>query len=301
MVCVDEALADAGLNVRQIDKVVLVGGASRTPMVRRLLEEQLQTRVHDEVDPDLCVAMGAAIQGGLVAGVDVGPVLVDITPHTLGIECLGPVHGMMTPHHFSPVIPRNTALPASRTEIYGTAHDRQQRAFIPVFQGEDDDARYNDPIGEILLEELSEVPRGNEILVRFDLDASGILKVTASERTTGRQKTLTVDNAISRFRASNRDEARARLDAAFRSAPGAETPDAAGAASLPPEVKQAVARAGELVAKAEAILPEANPDDADDLRELIEGLRRAVEARSKDDIDSLSAELEDVVFYLEDA
>ena len=83
------------MNAQQIDKVILVGGASRTPLVHRLLEQRLGRELHTEVDPDLCVAMGAAVQGGLINGIDVGQVLVDITPHTLGIAALGDLHGMM--------------------------------------------------------------------------------------------------------------------------------------------------------------------------------------------------------------
>ena len=97
-----------------------MGGATRTPLVHRLLEERLGRPVHCEIEPDLAVAMGAAVQGGLIAGIDVGPILVDITPHTLGIEALGELHGFMSPHAFSPIIERNTPLPASRTEIYST-------------------------------------------------------------------------------------------------------------------------------------------------------------------------------------
>ena len=133
------------MQANQIDKVVLVGGATRTPLVHRLLEERLGRPVHCEIEPDLAVAMGAAVQGGLIAGIDVGPILVDITPHTLGISALGELHGFMSPHCFSPIIERNTPLPASRTEIYSTVADDQEAAEIRVFQGENDDTRYNTP------------------------------------------------------------------------------------------------------------------------------------------------------------
>ena len=144
--------------------------------------------------------MGAAVQGGLIAGIDVGPILVDITPHTLGIKALGELHGFLSPHCFSPIIHRNTPLPASRTEIYSTCHDDQQEAEIRVFQGENDDTRYNTLVGEFMIEGLAEVPAGNQILVRLDLDLSGILKVTATERATGLAKQVTIDNAMERFR-----------------------------------------------------------------------------------------------------
>src|SRR6185312_6434436 len=113
LTCVDQSLSDAGLQAQEIDKVVLVGGATRTPLVHRLLQERLGRPVHAEIEPDLAVAMGAAVQAGLIAGVEVGAVLVDITPHTLGIETLGELDGQISEYEFSPIIVRNTPLPAS--------------------------------------------------------------------------------------------------------------------------------------------------------------------------------------------
>src|SRR6202041_2586918 len=130
--CLDQAMSDAKLQAHQIDKVVLVGGATRTPLVHRLLKERLGRPVHTEIEPDLAVALGAAVQGALIAGMDVGPVLVDITPHTLGIEALGELRGFRSIHTFAPIIERNTPLPASRTEIFTTAADGQEAANIRV-------------------------------------------------------------------------------------------------------------------------------------------------------------------------
>ena len=130
----DDALLDAKLQAQQINKVLLVGGATRTPLVHRLLTTRLGRPVHAEVEPDLAVALGAAVQGGLIAGVDVGPVLVDITPHTLGIETFRDDEGIPEFHKFSPIIERNTPLPATRTEIYATVQDGQPAARIKVFR-----------------------------------------------------------------------------------------------------------------------------------------------------------------------
>ncbi|MFH1268442.1 MAG: Hsp70 family protein [Planctomycetota bacterium] len=300
LTCVDESLTDANLRVNQIDKVILVGGASRTPLVHRLLREQLAREVHSEVDPDLCVTMGAAIQGGLIAGIDVGPILVDITPHTLGIGTLGPLQGFLSPNHFSPVIERNTSLPASRSEIFGTTYDGQDAARIHVFQGEDEDVRHNDPVGEFRLEGLAEVQRGNEILVRFDLDLDGILKVTATERATGLEKQLVVDNAVSRFRAKNREEALARVAAAFESSTSAPPAPRDADTDLSPELKQTIGSCEELISKAERIRPGVNPEDAAEMRELAGQLRTAILERSQAEMEELLPKLEDLVFYLED-
>jgi len=308
--CVDETLSDAKLHANQIDKVILVGGASRTPLVHRLLEEQLEQPVHAEIDPDLCVAMGAAIQGGLISGLDVGPVLVDITPHTLGIRTAGTLQGFLSSNCFSAVIERNTPLPASRSEVYGTMIDRQETARISVFQGEDDDVRHNDPVGEFTIDGLAEVERGNEIFVRFDLDLDGILKVTATERATGREKQLTIDNAVSRFRTSNRKDALKRLEAEFFSnadspaegdpcgdVPAGTTP----VVETPPEMDKGVSQYEELIAKSQQLAPDANPEDAEEIRSLVGRLREAVAEGSQTKIERTRAELEDIIFYLQDA
>jgi len=311
--CLDESLSDAKLNANQIDKVILVGGASRTPMVHRLLEEQLGQPVHAEVDPDLCVAMGAAIQGGLIAGVDVGPVLVDITPHTLGIQALGEMGARVSHYRFARLIERNSPLPTGRSEIFTTAVDGQQRARIAVFQGEDDDVRHNDPVGEFVLDGLAEVERGNEILVRFDLDLDGILKVSATERSTGRQKQLTIDNAVTRFRADNRQEALARVDAMFQPGqPGIGAGLAAShqttaqsatplAAELPAEMAQLVDRCQRLIVKSQELKQQSNPADVEEMQRLVEQLSAAMMQRSQTEMEGIAAQLEDLVFYLQDA
>ena len=190
----------------------MVGGATRTPLIHSMLEERLGRPVHCEIEPDLAVAMGAAVQAGLISGVDVGPILVDITPHTLGIAALGDLHGFSSPHAFSPIIPRNTPLPAFGTEIYSTVQDDQEAAEVRVFQGEDEDTRYNNLVGEFNIEGLAEVPAGNQILVRLDLDLNGILKVTATERATGLAKHVVIDSAIERFRTQKKSDAVDRLE-----------------------------------------------------------------------------------------
>src|SRR5207237_8947272 len=118
MDCVQRALEDAKLTPSQIDKVVLVGGSTRTPMVSRLLEQSLGQPAHQEVNPDLCVAMGASIQAALIAGEDVGAVLVDITPHSLGIRCVDYSNGIDFSYRFAPIIRRNTPLPCPRSEAF---------------------------------------------------------------------------------------------------------------------------------------------------------------------------------------
>lgn len=300
--CVDEALADSRLTAQQIDKVVLVGGMTRTPLVHRLLAERLGRPVHGEVEPDLCVAMGAAVQAGLIAGVDVGPVLVDITPRTLGIETLGTLQGMATPHVFAPVIEHNTALPASRSEMFGTCFDGQEQAEIRVFQGESEDTRHNQLVGEFMLDGLADADAGNQILVRFDLDLNGILKVTATERHTGLSRKITIDSAMERFRRRGRSAAQQRLAAAFGNSDllAAPEPETSSEDTLP-QWKELLAKAEVMGHTAEELIRKATPEDATDLQRHLDTIGRAKQARDLATLQQGLAQLEDLLFYLQDA
>jgi molecular chaperone DnaK len=311
--CLDDALEDAKLQAHQIHKVLLVGGATRTPMVHRLLTTRLGRPVHAEIEPDLAVAMGAAVQGGLIAGMDLGPVLVDITPHTLGIEALGPVDGFTSPYCFSPIIERNTPLPATRTEMYATTHDGQNEAQIRIFQGEEEDTRFNVLVGEFLIQGLGDVPAPNHILVRLDLDLNGILRVTATERATGLVKQVVIDNMMERFRHRERVNALERIDALFAdsSAPEDdedeagvdEAPVPEGAAPAPgggAELPQAIEAANAQLTRAGQLEVSANPEDAAEMRGLVRDLQGAVERGVIADIRRITTELEDLLFYLND-
>ena len=305
LACLDRALADAGLRAGEIDKVVLVGGATRTPMVHRLLRDRLGRPVHAEIEPDLAVALGAAVQGALIAGLEVGPVLVDITPHTLGIEALGTIHGFPSVHTFAPILERNTPLPAARTEIFSTVADGQKAAQIRVFQGEDDDTRHDALVGEFAIEGLADVHAGNQIVVKLDLDLNGILKVTATERATGLARQVTIDNAMERFRRRHRIDAVDRLDAVFRTSadlPALPAPTSSGAATgAEAAPSPALGPAVALVAKAERLLAGANPEDAAELKALLVDLRSAIDRGSEAEVGPIAHEVEDLVFYLEDA
>jgi molecular chaperone DnaK len=310
LTCLDDALDDANLQAPNIDKVLLVGGATRTPMIQKLLAQRLGRPVLAEIEPDLAVAMGAAVQGGLIAGVDVGPVLVDITPHTLGIETLGQRHGFESPHTFSPIIERNTPLPATRTEIYSTVADGQSEAQIRIFQGEDEDTAYDTLVGAFRITGLADVPAPNQILVKLDLDLNGILRVTATERRTGLARRVVIDSMIERFRKQHRAGAVERLDHFFDSeevttefhdqfdadAPPADDPPAV----LNPSLRTAIEAANALVAKAELAERNAQPEDAAELKAMLVDLRSAISTKAEGAIRKITAEVEDLVFYLED-
>jgi molecular chaperone DnaK len=309
LTCLDQSLEDAMLQANQIDKVVLVGGATRTPLVHRLLQERLGRPIHAEIEPDLAVAMGAAVQGGLIAGVEVGPVLVDITPHSLGVEAVGSVNGMPSVYKFVPIIERNTPLPAKRTDIFSTVADGQECAEIRVFQGESQDTRHNSLVGSFKIEGLAEVVAGNQIVVKLALDLSGILHVTATERLTGLSRGVTIDNAIERFRARHRTDAVDRIEAIFATTEDAPAAPTAGDESAPALDEGAVNRTElgihssvrEVIAQAERIMPDANPEDAAELKALLVDLNASLARGAEDEIRSVVAEVEDLLFYLKEA
>jgi molecular chaperone DnaK len=321
MDCLQRALNDSHLAPAAIDKVVLVGGSTRTPLVSRLLEERLGQPAHQEVNPDLCVAMGASIQAGLIAGIDVGAVLVDITPHSLGIKCLDMVHGYDFPYRFAPILRRNTPLPASRSEVFSTVYDRQERVEIDVYQGESDDIRQNYQVGRFMIEGLAKVPAGNQIVVQLDLDLSGMLKVSARERATGLQKQITIENALARFEREERDAAVQRLERLWAGDEGGEpfevddsedeefgelfeqATEAAGPPELVPgprEGQRETVQARALLEKAERLLEKLQPEDRTEVERLMERIRVALTDRQWDKVNAGTNELADVLFYLED-
>ncbi len=317
--CLESAMTDAKLQATDIAKVLLVGGATRTPMIHQVLTQRLGRPVHSEIEPDLAVAMGAAVQGGLIAGIDVGPVLVDITPHTLGIESLN--SETRNPYFFSPIIDRNTALPSRRTQSYFTVHDGQDAAEIRVFQGEYSDTRRNTLCGEFRIEGLADLPSGNEILVQLDLDLSGLLKVTATERATGKSKQVVIDNMMERFRRRERVDALERLDALFEQS-AVEVDDIVDEEELDDEFDDEFdddadgddsddsdsdttddAEADEitdLIATAEAAAGKANAEDAAELRGMLSDLRAAVQSGNRAEIQPIAEAVEDLLFYLAD-
>jgi molecular chaperone DnaK len=313
MDCVQRALDDARLTGSAIAKVVLVGGSTRTPLVTQLLEERLGQPAHQEVNPDLCVAMGAAIQGAIIAGADVGAVLVDITPHSLGIKCLDTSGGYFFEHRFAPIIHRNTPLPASRSELFHTTHDGQTEVDIDVFQGESDDVRHNHRVGRFLVQGLAPVAAGNPLVVQLDLNLNGTLKVSARERATGLQKTVTIDNALARFEREERELSRERLEQLWSEADdhieenGAveEEVDAVDEplpelAPGPREGQREAVQARALLEKAERLLDKAQPEDRVDIEKLMTKVRTALTDRRWDQLTSASNELADTLFYLED-
>ena len=190
---IDRALEDAHLVPDKIRKILLVGGSTRIPLVWRLLEEKLGRLPHAEVDPALVVALGAAVQGGILAGEEIDIILVDVAAHSLGIEVEEYAHSIWIPHFFSRIIARNTAIPARRSDVYTTLIDDQDAVRIKIYQGDREIATQNTLLGEFVIEGLRPAPAGKpEIVVSFDYDTSGMLHVAAEERGTTNTRQLSV-------------------------------------------------------------------------------------------------------------
>jgi molecular chaperone DnaK (HSP70) len=218
---VSKALADAGKRPQDLDAILLVGGTTRTPLVTRLLEERCGLTPRQEVDPDLCVAMGAGVLASRLAGRHVERVLVDISPYSFGPSYLGDRDGVAYPHCYHPIIQRNTPLPVTRTERYATAAPYQDEVQVDVYQGDDPDALKNVPVGSFRIQGLAPMEGPNQVLCRMALDLDGILHVTAIEKATGLSKHVTIEGALRRRSDTEISAARERLAALYATRGGA--------------------------------------------------------------------------------
>ena len=285
------ALKGAKLTPADIDEIVLVGGSTRTPCIRERLYNEFGFEPHSEVDPDLCVAMGAAIQAAMINGQEVNAVLVDVTPYTYGTSALAYLGDDYYPFTYIPIIHKNTALPSRKTSAFTTNHDGQQVANISIYQGEDPDALNNIKIGEFLVEGLQDVEAGNVITITLALDLNGILQVSAQEKATGLEKSITIQNAISRFEHGALDTAKHRINKLFgqndihSAADDHETPE--------------IIAARKLIAKAEALFDQTAIEDKEDMIDLIEDIYSCIEAGLDDRLQESVIKLADIIYYLE--
>ena len=182
------ALKDANLQAGDIDKILLVGGSSRMPMVQRKVKEIMGKEPTKGVNPDECVAVGAALQGAIITGETKGIVLVDVTPLSLGLETLGGV--------FTKLLDKNTAIPVSKSQVFSTAQDNQPAVEIHVLQGERSMAADNVTLGRFNLDGIAPAPRGiPQIEVTFDIDANGIVNVTAKDKATNKEQHITIQSS----------------------------------------------------------------------------------------------------------
>lgn len=287
---IDRALEDANLQATDLDRVILVGGSTRMPLVQQLVADHLGQDPIDGIQPDLCVALGAAIQAGVLAGESVSAILVDVIPHSLGLSIAMETPVGLLPGMFSTVIPRNSVIPVSRSEVYSTMVDRQKAVEIEVFQGENAVAKENVPLGSFRIEGLPPRPAGDiQIEVHFDFDHNGILTVTATEKGQGQQDSLVVNNATtSRLSSHDLTQARAGIESLFELDVVTEMADAV-------ELEDISLRQDELLKRAHRLLETLEPKQVEVLRDVVEQVEAAISAQEKEQVMQRLEELDNLL------
>lgn len=297
---IDRALDDAKLQSSDLDRVILVGGSTRIPLVQQMIYDHLGQAPVDGVQPDLCVALGAALQAGVLVGEEIEAILVDVIPHSLGIAAAISTPMGIMPGYFSVIIPRNSVIPVSRSEVYSTISPNQTAVEIEIFQGENEVAEENVPLGSYRVEGLPPGPPGSvQIEVHFDFDLNGILTVTTTEKGKGHQGTLVVNNAgIQRLSSHELKQARADLEALFEfdetmSPLGNELDDEneAEMISLDPELAT-------LIDRAQNMLTTLQEEQAEELQDLLDQLEEALGEDDPSTISELQEELSDFLYYV---
>ena len=280
---VEKAISDAGISKSEIDEVVLVGGSSRIPAVQKLVKDYTGKEPNQSVNPDEVVAVGAAVQAGVLAGEVKDIVLLDVTPLTLGIETLG---GVMTP-----LVPRNTTIPVSKSQVFSTAENNQTAVDIQVLQGERPMAKDNKSLGMFRLEGIAPAMRGiPQIEVTFDIDANGIVNVSAKDKATNKEQKITITNSSN---LSEQDIDRMVKEAEANAADDKKKKEEA-------EIKN---NASSMIASAERVLKdfEGKIDEADKskLESQKADLQKAIdENKSTDELKKLSEDLQQTMFAI---
>ena len=291
--CIDKALTDVDLQPADIDRVLLVGGSTRIPTVWDSVSEFMGQDPHGEIDPDAAVALGAALQAGILVGGNIDTVLVDVTPLSLGIETASMgMTGHLQLDRFTPLIRRNTTVPVHKSEVFTTLYPGQSEIHVKVYQGEDPVASNNVQLGDFRVEALQPNRADGlaDVTVNFALDLNGILHVTVTERATGRQVSEKLKADRQRLSPEQIDASRAKLGLTSDSPVTAVELDA----DLDPGTRALVERAQRALQQ-----DGVDADLAKQLQETIEHLHEAGADGDADRIEALSNALIDLLFEAE--
>ncbi|MBK9715663.1 MAG: Hsp70 family protein [Kouleothrix sp.] len=297
----DAALSDAGIGAEQLDNILLVGGSTRIPLVQSMLHEHAGIEPVIAINPDEAVALGAAVQAAIIAGEPIEAILVDVTPHSLGIAVAELTFGQVIPDRYSVIIPRNTTIPTSRSEIYSALHPDQRAIEIQIYQGERPIASQNTLLGEFMFEDLRPETPGlpPRVAVRFDFDVDGILHVSAVDRGSGKQARTHVHAAHARLTPGEISGARdslEELELAGWDGEALEIDAVEGEAEVaPPEMSLETIG---LLTRAHRAL-ETNPDNTA-LDDAIEALRIAAQRGGPEAVAARSEALLDILYELEE-
>ncbi|MGH9341720.1 MAG: Hsp70 family protein [Acidobacteriota bacterium] len=295
---VGQALQDALLRPAQLDKILLVGGSTRIPRVAELLRGKLGQEPHGEVDPELCVALGASVQAAIEAGAEARSVLVDITPYTFGTSALGELDGRPYWDRFVPLIRRNSKLPVTQTDLFHTVYEDQEAVDVKVYQGEERDALKNVLIGNFRFPGLNETADASEqgIAMTYHLNLDGILEVHAVERATGKEIRAVVQDAMGRSSQEQLRTSRERVAGRWgaKGAPNRHGNHSGNGfdGKIPP-------RTEEIIKRVQEVLDSASADDREEMVNLIEELLEAVQNGRLEAAGPLEQKLENILFYVE--
>jgi molecular chaperone DnaK len=281
---IDRALTDAKVEASELDRVILVGGSTRIPLVQRMVAGHLGQAPIDSIQPDLCVALGAAVQAGVLSGESVDAILVDVIPHSLGISAVMGTPMGIIPGMFSTIIPRNSVIPVSRSNVYSTMMDNQEVVEVEVYQGENAIARENVPLGSFRVEGIPPRPAGSvQIEVHFDFDHNGILTVTATEKGKGQQSSLVVnDAATTRLSSHELTQSRADIESLFEF-------------SGDIDAEEVGLSQDDLIEEAYGLLETLDPEPAAKLREVLTQVEAAIAADEAGKTSALLEKLEDLL------
>jgi molecular chaperone DnaK len=295
----DNALHDAGIDMNELNTILLVGGSTRVPLVWQMLREHTGIEPEMAINPDEAVAMGAAVQAAIIAGEPLDAILVDVTPHSLGIEVAEWEFGQLIPDRYSVIIQRNTTIPTSRSEVYSAVYPGQAAIEFKVYQGELPIASQNTLLGEFMFEDLRPEVAGQppRVTVQFDFDVNGMLHVSAIDRGSGKQARMSFKAA--RARLSPADMARTRADLEALEQVTIEEGDTAEEA-LPIDAMPSNMEVVGLLARARRALARSSGVTSADLQTAIDQLEDTARRGGPEAVEEKAEALLDLLYELED-